>query len=92
MLFKTSLGVNYLKVAAPIFLLSYIIGPLTSVLQAINKSKLLMKINLISNIIKIVVLILLTSLNISMFPLLIAYFAQYLFMIIYQLIVIKKVL
>lgn len=92
LIFKTSLGTNYLRLAAPIFLVSYVLGPLNSVLQAINKSKTIMSSNLIGNIIKIIILVITTFLNIDMYSLLIAYFFQYLYITIHQAIVIKKIL
>ncbi len=92
LIFKTNLGTSYLRIAAPIFLLSYVLGPLNTVLQSINKSKVIMISNLIGNIIKIIVLIIFTFMNINMYSLLIAYCFQYLYILFHQIIVIKKIL
>lgn len=59
LVYNTDLGVNYLKIIAPFFLLHYIQGPLTSYLQAINKSSVAMMGTLVGAIIKNVLLLIL---------------------------------
>lgn len=51
-IYNTNLGANYIKIIAPFFLLHYIQGPLTSYLQAVNKSKEAMMGTLVGAIIK----------------------------------------
>ena len=41
-IYNTNLGINYIKIIAPFFILHYIQGPLTSYLQAIDKSNIAM--------------------------------------------------
>ena len=59
LIYNTNLGINYVKVVAPFFLLHYIQGPLTSYLQAINKAKEAMIDTLIGAIIKNILLLIL---------------------------------
>lgn len=79
LLFNTTLGSNYLKITSIIFLISYILNPLSICLQAMDKSKELMKINIIAVIIKTSLLFTLTYLNINMWPLIISYGIQYIY-------------
>ena len=76
LLFNTTLGSNYLKITSIIFLISYILNPLSICMQAMDKSKELMKINIIAVIIKTSLLFTLTYLNINMWPLIISYGIQ----------------
>ena len=55
-IYNTTLGVGYVKVVAPFFLLHYIQGPLTSYLQAVNKADKAMMGTLVGAIIKNVLL------------------------------------
>ena len=71
-LYKTNEGVNYLRFIAPIFLLHYIQGPLTSSMQAIDLSKEAMNDTLIGMIIRTISLIILSLLHIGLYSLLIA--------------------
>ena len=92
LVFKEIIGANYLKVASLIFLIAYIQAPIISCLQAINKSKTIMKTTIISMIIKTVVLIGLTFLDIGMYSLLVATLFSSIYAIIVHIIVIKKYL
>lgn len=92
LVFKEIIGANYLKVASLIFLITYIQAPIISCLQAINKSKTIMKTTIISMIIKTVVLIGLTFLDIGMYSLLVATLFSSIYAIIVHIIVIKKYL
>lgn len=58
-IYNTNLGINYIKIIAPFFILHYIQGPLTSYLQAIDKSNIAMYGTLIGAIIKNILLIIL---------------------------------
>lgn len=89
-IFKTNYGINYLKFASIMFLSSYIIGPISSVLQAINKSNKIMLVNIIGVIIKTIVLIFTCYLDIKMYSLLISYFVQFIYTLLHYLILLKK--
>ena len=58
-IYGTDLGVNYLRIICPFFLLYYIQGPLTSYLQAINKADIAMRGTFIGAIIKNILLLIL---------------------------------
>ena len=90
LLFNTTLGANYLQITSIIFLISYILNPLSSCMQAMDKSKQLMKINIIGVIIKTSLLFILTYLNINMWPLIIACGVQYIYITIRIINVIRK--
>lgn len=90
LLFNTTLGANYLQITSIIFLISYILNPLSSCMQAMDKSKQLMKINIIGVIIKTSLLFILTYLNINMWPLIIAYGIQYIYITIRIINIIRK--
>ena len=57
--YNTNLGVNYIRIICPFFLLHYIQGPLTSYLQAINKADVAMRGTLVGAIIKNILLLVL---------------------------------
>lgn len=90
LLFNTTLGSNYLKITSIIFLISYILNPLSICMQAMDKSKELMKINIIGVIIKTSLLFILTYLDINMWPLIIACGVQYIYITIRIINVIRK--
>ena len=92
LMFNEVHGTNYLLIAAPIFLLTYIQGPILSTLQAINNADIVMKSSLIGVIIKSIVLFILLYLDIKMYALLIAIFIQYITITWYQYIKLKKLL
>ena len=58
-IYNTNLGINYIKIIAPFFILHYIQGPLTSYLQAVDKSKEAMYGTLTGAIIKNILLLIL---------------------------------
>ena len=90
LLFNTTLGANYLQITSIIFLISYILNPLSSCMQAMDKSKQLMKINIIGVIIKTSLLFILTYLDINMWPLIIACGVQYIYITIRIINIIRK--
>ena len=92
LLYNETHGSNYLILAAPIFLLTYIEGPIISTLQATDNSNTIMKSSLIGGIIKSLILLFTLYLDIKMYSLLIATLFQYLIIIIYQYKKIKKYL
>lgn len=91
-IFHTIHGSEYLKLASLIFIVSYILGPLSTCLQAIDKPKIVMKSNLIGVIIKILVLSICLFLRLNFYSILIAYLIQYIFILIYQIFIIKKII
>ena len=92
LMFNTDIGLSYLMLAAPIFLISYVQGPIISTLQAMDKAKIVMNSSLIGLIIKTIVLFITLYFDIDMYALLIAIFIQYFMTTIYQYIKLKKVL
>jgi len=58
-IYNTTLGVNYIRIIGPFFLLHYIQGPLTAYLQAINKANVAMRGTLIGAVIKNILLLVL---------------------------------
>lgn len=90
LLFNTTLGSNYLKITSIIFLISYILNPLSICMQAMNKSKELMKINIIGVSIKTIILFLLTFLDINMWSLLISSGIQFIYVTIKMINIIRK--
>ena len=71
-LFKTTKGVKYIKVLAPIAILHYIQAILSTSLQSINKSKTLIKTTFIGTILRCITLYLFSLLKIGLFSLVIA--------------------
>ena len=91
-MFNETEGTKYLFFAAPIFLLTYIQGPIVSTLQAIDEAKIVMNSSLIGVVVKTIVLFFALYLDIHMYALLIAIFIQYLIVTIYQYKKLKKAL
>lgn len=91
-MFNETEGAKYLFFAAPIFLLTYIQGPIVSTLQAIDEAKIVMNSSLIGVVVKTIVLFFALYLDIHMYALLIAIFIQYLIVTIYQYKKLKNVL
>ena len=58
-IYNTNLGINYIRIVCPFFLIYYIQGPLTSYLQAINMADVAMRGTLVGAIIKNILLIIL---------------------------------
>ena len=92
LIFNNTKGSTYLIYAAPIFLITYIQGPIISTLQAMNKANIIMISSLFGVIIKCIILFLTLYLDINMYALLIAILIQYIFITIYQYRKLKKIL
>lgn len=90
LIFNNIEGAHYLRIAAPIYLISYIQGPIISALQAMDKSKTIMKSNIIATTIKTLSLFFLTYLNIGMISFLYASLIYNIFITIYQIKALKK--
>lgn len=71
-IYKTNLGVNYIKVLAPFFLLYFINTPLANALQALDMSKEEMNITLITSILKLVLLVILSLFKIGLYSLILS--------------------
>lgn len=92
LLFHSNLGSNYLIWAAPIFLITYIQGPIVSTLQAVDKANIVMNSSLIGVCLKTIILFGLLFLDIDMYALLIAIFVQYIVVTFYQYLKLKNYL
>jgi len=91
-LYNTNFGINYIKILAPIFILSYIQGPLTSVMQAMNLSKKAMKDSLIGIIIRTLLLLICSLFKIGLWGLIIAISLNIIYVTIMHILHIKKAL
>lgn len=69
LVYNTTLGINYIKVLAPFFLLFFINTPLANALQALDMSKQEMKITLITSITKLLLIFILSLFKIGMYSL-----------------------
>lgn len=72
LVYNTNLGVDYIRITAPFFLLHYIQAPLTSTLTGMGLSKEAMKGTLYGGIIKILSLIIFSLLKIGLYSLIIS--------------------
>lgn len=72
LIYKTTLGVNYIKVLAPFFLLYFINTPLANALQALDMSREEMNITLITSILKLVLLVILSLFKIGLYSLILS--------------------
>ena len=90
-IYNTHEGIIYIKVLAPFFLLYYIQGPLTSVMQALNKAKDAFYSTLIGIIIKIMLMIILSYMHIGIYTLIVPTIINILYVTIFNIIKVKKV-
>ena len=72
LIFRIDKGENYLKVLIPFFIVLYLQYPLESILQAINKSKDIMKNNIIGVSLKLLTIFIFSFFNIGLYNLIIA--------------------
>lgn len=91
LIYKTNLGISYIRFLAPICLLYYIETPLVSSLQAMGKASIAMKGTLYGMIIRIFVLLIGTFLF-NVWGLILAIAANIIFISLYQLRQVKKLL
>ena len=75
-LYSTNLGLNYVKVLAPIFPLFYIEAILMSYLQALDKAKITMNITIFGVIVKLITLAITSLIHIGMYSLIISEIAN----------------
>ena len=71
-IYKTSEGINCLRILTPIFILQYIQSPLSFTLDAIGQSKTNLKASIISVLIRVISLFILSNLKIGIYSLLIS--------------------
>jgi stage V sporulation protein B len=69
LLYKTSEGIDYIRLLSPFIILFYIQYPLSNSIQALGKSKIALKISIISSIIRLISIIILTLLNFGIYSL-----------------------
>ena len=89
-IYKTTEGIKYLKIIAPIALFHYIQSPLTAALQAMGKAKEGMLGTLGGTIIRIITLFLFSLMHIGMWGLTIAISSNIVYVTIHQALVIKN--
>ena len=80
-LYKTTIGSKYIKILAPVFVLFYLEGVLTSSLQAMGYAKTTMKITLFGVFIKLLILAILSLSHIGIYSLVIAEIINILFVV-----------
>lgn len=85
LIYNTTEGISYIKIIAPIFILYYVQGPLTTSMQAMNKAKEAMLGTLIGAIIRTILLFFLSYLHIGIWGLLISSLANIIFITIHHL-------
>ena len=84
LIYHTTEGLEYIKIIAPIFLVFYIQGPLTTSMQAMGKAKEAMLGTLYGSIIRTILLFSLSFLEIGMWGFLIASIVNILFITIHH--------
>ena len=88
--YNTTEGVQYIRILAPVFLIFYVQGPLTSALQAMDKSKEAFASTFKGIIIKTILLFVLSLLKIGMYSLIIATIVNILYVTYHQYKLVKK--
>ncbi len=89
-LYKTTNGSDYILALAPFFVLFYLEAPLSSTLQALDKSKTAMKITLYGMILKLVLLAILSLVHIGLYSLVISEIINIIFVVSLHIQVILK--
>lgn len=90
LIYNTNLGLNYLKVCAPFFIIYYFQSPINSILQALDKSKYMFVTTFIGSILKILILIFLAYLKFGIYSLIISTLFNIYFVTIINYLKIKK--
>lgn len=90
LIYNQTKGINYLKQMSFVFILLYIQGPLSSILQSINKAKEAMKITVIGVILKLLLTIILSFLHFGIYAYIYPMLINILFVTLLDYIVIKK--
>lgn len=89
-LFKTTKGITYIKVLAPICLLHYIQSPISSSLQAMNKAKIAMKGTFIGMLLRTISLFIFSYMHIGLWGLILATSINIIFVTCFDYINVKK--
>ena len=89
-LYKTTIGSKYIKILAPVFVLFYLEGVLTSSLQALGNAKISMKISLYGVILKLIVLAALSLCHIGIYSLVISEIINIIFVVTLNFKVLRK--
>ena len=92
LVYNTTLGISYIKITAPFFLLHYIQAPLTSSLNGMGYSKTAMMGTLYGGIIKIISLIIFSLLRIGLWSLIISTILNVIVITIHHIYYVKKYL
>ncbi len=90
MLYKTTLGSNYVLFLSPFFVLFYVEAPLISTLQALGHARVSMKITLYGEVLKLLLLCGLSFLKIGLFSLVIAEIVNIFFVVCADYLAVKK--
>ena len=89
-LYKTTNGSDYIRALAPVCVLFYLEAPLSSTVQALDKSKTAMKITLYGMILKLVLLTILSLAHIGLYSLVISEIINIIFVVLAHIQVILK--
>lgn len=89
-LYKTTLGSEYIFILAPFFVLFYLEAPLISTLQALGKAKESMKITFYGELIKLGSLAFLSICKIGLFSLVISEIINIIYVVFYNLKIVKN--
>ena len=84
LIYNTTLGLEYIKIIAPIYLIFYVQGPLTASMQAMGMAKEAMLGTLIGSIIRTILLLILSLCHIGMWGLIISSIVNILFITIHH--------
>ena len=76
LLYKTTYGIDYIRILSPFTILFYIEYPLSNALQALGKSKEAMKISITSSIIRLILIAALSLMRIGMYSLILSIIAN----------------
>ena len=89
-IYNTNLGINYIKLLAPICLLHYIQSPISSSLQAMGKAKISLKGTFYGILIRTILLFTLSYLKIGIWGLILATSSNIIFVTLYDLYNVNK--
>ena len=90
LVYNTNLGIKYIKIMSPVFILLYIQGPLTSILQSINKANESMKSTIEGIIIKTILMVILSYMHFGIYSLIYSMLINIIYVTLHNYIVIKK--
>lgn len=88
--FNTTEGYNYIKFLCPFFILYYLETPLSIILTAYNKTKVIMNTTIISIILKLITMSILCYCNIGIYSLIISEIINIIIVVIMNILAIKK--